>query len=90
MKIVHRHLISRLRRFFAGGPIAILAIALLALPVASIAQETTSEVRGNITGPNGEAAVGVSVTITDTRTGRTRHGTTSSSGRVVVGGLAVG
>ena len=66
------------------------AIMLLAVPVAGNAQETTSEVRGNITGPNGEAAAGVSVTITDMRTGRIRQGTTSSSGRVVIGGLAVG
>ena len=69
---------------------AFAAVVLLAVPVAGNAQETTSEVRGNITGPNGEAATGVSVTITDTRTGRTKRATTNSSGRVIVGGLAVG
>ena len=76
---------------FTGSVLAALtAVIMLAVPVAGNAQQTTSDVRGNITGPDGEAAAGVSVTITDTRTGRAARSTTSDSGLVSFGGLAVG
>ncbi len=69
---------------------AAVAMMLFALPVAINAQETTSEVRGNLTTPEGAPAAGVSVRITDTRTGRTARTTSSQSGRFVFGNLAVG
>jgi hypothetical protein len=90
MKKKFRCLPLGILKFLQGGLTASLAIALLALPVASIAQETTSEVRGNLTGPDGTPAAGVSVRITDTRTGRSNATTTSPSGRFVIGNLAVG
>jgi len=69
---------------------AIAAVVLVAMPVASNAQDTTSSIRGNVTAPDGGPAAGVSVRITDTRTGSTSSATTSSSGRFTVGNLAVG
>jgi hypothetical protein len=77
-------------KFLQAGFMATLAIAFLAFPVALNAQETTSEVRGNLTGPDGAPASGVSVRINDTRTGRSSATTTSSTGRFVIGDLAVG
>ena len=62
----------------------------LTVPVASNAQETTSAIRGNISAPDGGPAAGVTVRITDTRTGRVTTATTSSSGRFTVGSVAVG
>jgi hypothetical protein len=62
----------------------------LAVPVASNAQETTSSIRGTISAPDGGPAAGVTVRITDTRTGRVTTATTSSSGRLTVGSIAVG
>lgn len=66
------------------------AVMLLAIPVAGNAQETTSTIRGTISAPDGSPAAGVSVRITDTRTGRVNTATTSSSGRFTVGALGVG
>ncbi len=66
------------------------AIVLLAVPVAGNAQETKSEIRGSLSGPDGGPAVGVSVRITDSRTGRSSSTTTSDSGRFYIGNLAVG
>jgi hypothetical protein len=63
---------------------------MLALPVATNAQETTSAIRGNISAPDGGPAANVSVRITDTRTGRVSTATTSSTGQFTVGSLAVG
>jgi len=63
---------------------------LLAIPVAGNAQETTSAIRGIISAPDGQPAAGVSVRITDTRTGRVNTATTSSSGRFTVSALSVG
>ena len=69
---------------------ACVLILFLLAPAVSFGQATTSGIRGNISGSNGEAAAGVSVTVTDTRTGRAKQATTSNSGRVVIAGLAVG
>ena len=66
------------------------AVLMLAVPVAGNAQETTSAIRGNISAPDGQPAAGVSVRITDTRTGRINTATTSSSGRFTVSALSVG
>ncbi|MDJ0749065.1 MAG: TonB-dependent receptor [Woeseiaceae bacterium] len=66
------------------------ACLVLAIPVASNAQETTSAIRGSILAPDGGPAANVSVRVTDTRTGRVSTATTSTSGRFTVGNLAVG
>ena len=72
------------------GIVAIAAFAMLAVPVASNAQETTSAIRGTVLAPDGSPAAGVAVRITDTRTGRATTTTTSDSGRFLTGSLAVG
>lgn len=86
----YRRLQPSLFKFLHGGLAATLAVVLLAMPVASNAQETTSAIRGNISAPDGQPATGVSVRITDTRTGRVSTATTSSSGRFVVSALSIG
>jgi len=90
MKNKHRRLQSNLFKFLQGGFAATLAVVLLALPVAGNAQETTSAIRGNLSAPDGSPAAGVSVSVTDTRTGRVSTATTSNSGRFVVSALYVG
>lgn len=78
-------------RFFTGLWSAILAVfVVLAAPVASNAQETTTAVRGTVSAPDGSPAAGESVTITDTRTGASRSVTTSSAGIFNIRGLPVG
>jgi len=77
-------------RFLRSGLAATLVMGLFALPVASIAQETTSAIRGNISAPDGSPAAGASVRVTDTRTGRTRTASTSATGRFAIGDVAVG
>ena len=63
---------------------------MLAVPVATNAQETTTSIRGEISAPDGGPAANVSVRVRDTRTGRVSTATTSDSGRFTIGGLAVG
>lgn len=65
-------------------------LALLALSVAGYAQETTSGVRGTISGPDGTPAEGATVTIVDQRTGSSRSTVTSNNGQFTVSGLRVG
>ncbi len=71
------------RAFFA-------TMVLLAMSVAGFAQETTSAVRGTISGPDGAPAAGATVTVVDQRTGSSRSVVTSSTGQFSVGGLRVG
>ena len=78
-----RSFLTVTRAFFA-------ALALLAMSVAGFAQETTSGVRGTITGPDGAPAEGATVTVVDQRTGTTRSATTSGTGQFSVSGLRVG
>ena len=66
------------------------AFVLVAVPVAGNAQETTTAIRGTILAPDGAPAAGVSVRITDNRTGRISTATTSASGRFTAGSLYVG
>jgi len=86
----HRFFRSGLIRLLQTGIAAGLAVVLLALPVASNAQEITTAVRGTVTTPEGTPAAGVSVTVSDTRTGSVRRTTTSGSGTFTVRGLPVG
>ena len=72
------------------GQAWLVAFALLTVSVASLAQVTTSDVRGMILAPDGSPAPGAVVRITDTRTGRSKVATTSDSGRFSIGDLSVG
>lgn len=70
--------------------VVLAALALLVIPMASMAQETTSGMRVTAYGPQGEPASGASVTVTDTRTGRTVSSQTSASGLASFRGLSIG
>ncbi len=70
--------------------VALAAVFMVALPVASNAQETTSAIRGSIKTSDGGPAAGASIVITDTRTGRVSSATSSPSGQYQVGDLSVG
>lgn len=65
-------------------------IVLLALPFAALAQETSSSLRVNTYGEDGNPIGGIGVRVTDTRTGSTRTGTTGTGGNVTFSGLNVG
>jgi len=54
----YRRLHSSFYKFLQGGLAAALAVVLLAIPVASIAQETTSAIRGSIAASDGGPAAG--------------------------------
>lgn len=70
--------------------VVLAAFVLLSVPVASIAQEITTEVRGTVSAPNGEPAAGEAVSITDERTGSVRRATTRADGTFSIRGLPVG
>jgi outer membrane receptor protein involved in Fe transport len=59
---------------------ALAAIVLVAMPVASNAQDTTSAIRGRILDPNGAPVAGASIIVEDTRSGVTRSLTSSDDG----------
>ncbi|MFQ5548504.1 MAG: carboxypeptidase regulatory-like domain-containing protein [Woeseia sp.] len=66
------------------------AALLLTIPLTGGAQETTSNMRGTVTAPDGSPAAGAVVSVTDTRTGTRRGSSTSPSGTFSMSGLAVG
>lgn len=69
----------------------LLVMLVLALVSAgAVAQETTSAMRGTVLAPDGSPASGVSVAITDNRTGSSRTAVTGDNGRFTAGGLRVG
>ena len=70
--------------------VAGLAVLILAIPITVGAQETTGSVRGNVLTPSGGPAAGVTVEVTDTRTGSTRTVTTTENGSFNVRGLVIG
>ena len=71
--------------------IAALAVLLvLMIPVAGVAQETTSAMRITVLGPDASPLTGVDVSITDTRTGSVRTSQSNNSGIVFVRNLPVG
>ena len=90
MKDKSRFLGSTLAAFRHVSFAVFAAFVLLAAPVASNAQETTTAVRGVVSTPDGTPAAAQSVTITDTRTGATRTTTTNDSGAFSIRGLPVG
>jgi hypothetical protein len=85
-RFVHLSCVDWLSKGFAAALLA----ALIAAPVASFAQETTTVIRGTVMTPDGGPAAGESITITDTRTGSARRVTTSTDGEFTVRGLPVG
>ena len=90
MKYKARFIGSTLATLQQAAVILFAAAMLLAVPVAGNAQSTTSAIRGSVSAPDGGPAAGVSVTVTDMRTGRIKRATTSESGRFTVSGLPVG
>ena len=86
---------SRLLRSICGtfGQLSIAAFAatlLLAMPVASNAQETSSDIAGTVSSDAGGPVAGATVTIRSTATGLTRSSTTNDSGEYVIRNLPVG
>ena len=67
-----------------------LAAMMLAIPLTGGAQQTTTGIRGTVTGPDGSPAAGAVVRVTDTRTGSSRGATTNDSGTFAVSGLGAG
>ncbi len=90
MKYKSRFVRSKLAAWQRLSLAVLTACMVMAIPVASNAQETTSAIRGSLLAPDGGPAANVSVRITDTRTGRVSTATTSASGRFTVGSLSVG
>ncbi len=66
------------------------ALLLLAIPLASMAQETTSGMRISAYGPDGSPVSDAIVTVTDTRTGRTITSQTNDSGLASFRRLSIG
>ena len=81
-------LLTSLRHW--AGRTWLMAITLMTFSVAGFAQETTSGVRGTVSGPDGSPVAGATVTVTDTRTGTVRSATTNDSGSFNIRSLAVG
>ncbi|MFC1740837.1 carboxypeptidase regulatory-like domain-containing protein, partial [Pseudomonadota bacterium] len=77
---------NRIRLCFS----ALAFLLVLMIPVAAMAQETTSAIRVSVFGPDAAPLEGVDVTITDTRTGSARSSQSNASGLVFVRGLPVG
>lgn len=77
---------TNLRIIFSVFIILFLSVA----PITAIAQETSSTLRVIVTGPDGAALTGASVSVTDTRNGASRNLTTSSSGTATAIGMPVG
>jgi hypothetical protein len=67
-----------------------LAVVLLALPVASNAQEQTSSIRGTIVASDGSPAAGASIRVTDTRTGAGRSTSADGQGVFAAARLRIG
>ncbi|HEX5789227.1 MAG TPA: TonB-dependent receptor [Woeseiaceae bacterium] len=80
----------RLRALAARSLATILAGALLAVPVASNAQETTSSIRGKVLGPDGSPVASASVVVEDLRSGTTREYNTGEDGLFLAARLLPG
>jgi len=90
MKNKHRRFLSSAFRHLQVGLAATLAVVLLAMPVVSNAQVTTTTIRGDVVAPDGSPAAGASITITNTRTGAARTITANANGAFQMSGLPVG
>ncbi|MEM7081717.1 MAG: TonB-dependent receptor [Pseudomonadota bacterium] len=76
---------SRLGRFAA-----LLAVLLLALPLSSHAQTTSSAVRGTVTSDSGDAIANAVVTVRNEQSGLTRSAVTDVNGEFAIRNLPVG
>ncbi|MCH8072812.1 MAG: TonB-dependent receptor [Proteobacteria bacterium] len=85
-----RFLRSSLVRYLQCGVTAALAVVLLALPVAGIAQETSSAIRGAVTDESGTPLPNSTVTVRNPDTGLTRSVQTNASGEFSIRNLPVG
>jgi len=65
-------------------------ILALGLSTSALANTTTSAIKGNISGPNGNAAVGTQITIVHVPSGTTKTATVNDSGLFTAKGLRVG
>lgn len=79
---------SMIRNLARGCALSVLAAALVA-PVAVYAQETTSSIRGAVTGPNGPIA-GATATIVHVPSGTRATARSNADGLFVANGLRVG
>ena len=77
---------TRIRNSFAF----LVFLLILTVPVAGLAQQTTSSMRVSVTTPDGSPATDATVTVTDTRTGSARSSAVTSAGSVTLTGLRVG
>ena len=62
----------------------------LGLSTSALANTTTSAIKGNISGPNGQAAAGTQITIVHVPSGTTKTATVNNSGLFTAKGLRVG
>ncbi len=79
-----------MNRLFKTALCSGVALAAMAASVPAISQEITSSIRGTVTTPAGNPAAGLTVVITDTRTGTTARTTTNANGAFAVRSLSVG
>ena len=85
------HLLRSASRTFGQSTIAVFAATLLlVVPVASNAQETSSDVSGTVYTQSGEPIANATVTVQSDRTGLTRSATTNASGEYTIRNLPVG
>ncbi len=70
--------------------VAVLAAALLSLPVLSFAQEATGRIAGTITDPSGAVIPGVQVTVTNVDTQASRKTSTNADGYYQILALPIG
>ncbi|MGB5487761.1 MAG: carboxypeptidase regulatory-like domain-containing protein, partial [Lysobacterales bacterium] len=62
----------------------------LIIPLAGLAQQTTSSMRVNVATPNGMPSTDATITVTDTRTGSARSASVTSAGSATFSGLRIG
>ena len=77
---------KRIRNSFAF----LIFLCVLTIPMAALAQQTTSSLRVNVSAPNGLPSTDASVTVTDTRTGSSRSSNVTSAGSTTLTGLRIG
>ncbi len=62
----------------------------LVVPMAAMAQQTTSSLRVSVLTPDGTPSTNASITVTDNRTGSSRSATVTSAGSLTLTGLRIG
>lgn len=79
-----------MNRLFKTALCSSVALAAMAASVPAVSQEITAGVRGTVYSPAGDTLSGVTVIVTDTRTGNTSRTTTNSNGAFNIRSLQVG